>query len=329
MKLLVIQHAAGDRFRTVQYYKALEARGYEIADPHWSIKGEWSRYLKHAKKMDVIWIARRMLSFYRLHQLKKANNNIVFDYDDALYMRSSRHEGQVALSKKLKFNQVIKSAKSVVAGNEFLADAARNHVKEEKIFILPTVVNSDWYGEKEFTPDKPFVIGWLGSRSTLNYLQQMYPALRKFHEMGIPWKIRVISDAFPDWPDLPLEKISWTFEAEKEEVPQFDLGLNPLKDDDWCRGKCAIKAVQYMAGGVALAVSPVGVNNELLAGGDFGYAPTTTEEWTAAFKDAAENRKKTFEAGQRARKWALENYSMESKLDKLIHIFEDTVKRPR
>ena len=329
MKLLVIQHAAGDRFRTVQYYQALEAAGYDISDPHWSIKDDWSRYLKFAKKVDIVWVARRMLSFYRLHQLKKMNKNIVFDYDDALYMRSSRHEGQVALSKKLKFNQVIKGVKTVVAGNEFLANAARQHVPDEKVFVLPTVVNSDWYAARSFEPDKEIVIGWLGSHSTLNYLQQMYPALRKFHEIGIPWKMRVISDAFPDWPDLPVEKITWTLDAEKAEVPNLDVGLNPLQDDDWCKGKCAIKAIQYMAGGAALAVSPVGVNNDLLAGGQFGWGPSTKDEWVLALKEAAENRQQTFDYGQAAREWALKNYSMESNVDKLIHIFEDTVKRPR
>ena len=101
MKLLVIQHAAGDRFRTVQYYKALEDLGYDISDPQWSLKEDWAAYLKLAKQVDLVWIARRMLSFYRLHQLKKVNPNIVFDFDDALYMRSSRHAGQVALSSTL------------------------------------------------------------------------------------------------------------------------------------------------------------------------------------------------------------------------------------
>lgn len=324
MKILVIQHKAGDRFRTVQYYKALEERGFEIDDPHWDIKEQWNRYLKRAKEVNVIWIARRMISYLKLHQLKKANPNIIFDYDDALFLRSSRHGAGTTLSKKVKFNQMIKAAKSVVAGNDFLADVAKKHVKAENVYIVPSTVNRDWYVEREDREVKELNVGWLGSESTLPYLERMKSIFTKFNHLGLPWKLTVVSDKFPNWRQLPVENVLWSLEDEKKAMGEIDLGVNPLIDDDWCRGKCAIKAVQYMAGGAAVAGPAVGVNKLLIKEGERGWFANTEDEWLKVLEEAATNLPKVKAYGQTSREWILNNYSMESQLDHLVDIFEKT-----
>lgn len=326
MKILVIQHKAGDRFRTVQYYEALRSKGFEIEDPHWDLSSEWKKYLKKAREVDVVWIARRMLSFYRLGQLKRANPHIVFDYDDALFLRSSRHGARSSFSKKNKFRSMIKAAKCVVAGNDYLAEVARKHVPFSKVYLLPTTVNRDWYEDrKEKKNWEEFTIGWLGSRSTLAYLEKLRPVFLRFNTLGIPWKLMVVSDAFPDWTDLPLEKITWSLEDEKMSLRKMDIGLNPLSDDAWCLGKCALKAIQYMAAGVALVASPVGVNKVLIDNSQLAWSATSDEQWLEAFKEAAADKQATFQRGVSSRKWVWDKYTMESQLDNLITIFEDSV----
>ena len=158
MKVLVMQHKAGNRFRTVQYYQALQQQGVQVEEPDFDLRRDWKQWLEAASQADVVWIARLLLSPYRLYQLFKKNPRIVFDFDDAVFLRSSRHGARSSLSKKIRFKCMVKAARCVVAGNDFLKAAAERQ-GARKVIRIPTVVNQDWYAAPA-PRQGPFTVGW-------------------------------------------------------------------------------------------------------------------------------------------------------------------------
>jgi glycosyltransferase involved in cell wall biosynthesis len=319
VKILLLQHAAGDRFRTLQYFEALKREGLSFTVR----QSEAADLLQEAARADLVWVARLLLSPGKLVALKKANPRWVFDFDDALWLRSSRRGATISWSKALKFRFMLKASRQVVAGNDFLAEKARSIVPARQVHVIPTTVNRDWYAPREEGERAgAFTLGWLGSRATLPYLENLRPAFEAFHSLGHAWALKIIADAFPDWPHLPVLRRPWSLEMEKKELPTFDVGLNPLPDDDWCRGKCALKVLQYFAAAVPAIASPVGVNRELVEDGVTGLRAVSQKDWFEAFKNMERELGARREMGRRAREKMWQSYTMESQAPRLLEVFK-------
>ncbi len=321
-----MQHGSGNRYRTVQYFKHLETRGIVADDPHWHLRTQWDLWKQGAEWADVIWIARRLLPPFKLAQLLTLNPNLVFDFDDALWLRSSRRGSGWALSKAFKFNNTLECSRAVMAGNEFLADAASRVTDPRKVHLVPTTVNRDWYAARPQPQHKEFVVGWIGSRSTLPYLLRLRPVFEGFHALGIPWRLKVVSDHFPDWSHLPLERKPWRRNEEEADLHDMDVGINPLTDDDWSRGKCALKAVQTLAAGVPVCASPVGVNTDLLIEGQTGFLCSTASEWVEALETLARNRSQAHAMGMKGREHVWPTFTMEAQAEAVATILTQAAK---
>jgi len=197
-----------------------------------------------------------------------------FDVDDAIFLR---RDGAVA-------KKIARRCDLVICGNAFLADWFSQW--HRNVELLPTAIDCE-----RFTPTsrqnegEGIVIGWTGSYTNLRYLRPIEPALANVLKARPNAKLRIICDRAPDLPALPQAQIEyrpWVAENEVPDCQQFDIGIMPLDDGDWERGKCAFKLLQYMACGKPVVASPVGVNAQILTGERVGLSATSVAQWEQA-----------------------------------------------
>lgn len=201
----------------------------------------------------------------------------ILDVDDAIHL----HRGGAPA------RRVASLCDLIICGNEFLADwyARYGH----RVAILPTAVDTDRWRPASSVDLLP-AAGWIGSSGNLKYLLERESALRAWLDACPDWTLRVVCEERPPFVSLPPERwtfIPWSRETEAAETARFSIGLMPLRDSEWERGKCAFKMLLYMACGVPAIVSPVGMNADVLARGTCGLAAETDSAWTSALVELA------------------------------------------
>ena len=204
----------------------------------------------------------------------------VFDVDDAIYVRKPRRLGDLpdeSAWRKQKFAATCRWVDAVVAGNEVLAAVARTTAKE--IAVLPTSIDTACYKTTFAGAAEPPTIAWIGSPENLIYLDMIRPALARLSKRHPSLKMRVICSEFPDWNDVHIERVPWSSATEAHSLAGAHIGVMPLTDDAWSRGKCAFKLLQYMAAALPCVASPVGANTEAVLDGINGYHASGIDEW--------------------------------------------------
>ncbi len=211
---------------------------------------------------------------------------MVVDYDDALFHQYDTHPNPwVRRLLGHKIATVMRLAHTVIAGNDYLAGYARR-AGAQRVVVVPTVIELSRYPLRETRCDAPtstpaFTIGWIGSPSTARYLHLIAPALAAVC-LGGRARVRLVGSGPIDLPGVPVDIVPWQEETEVEEVRRFDVGIMPLPDEPWTRGKCGLKLIQYMACGLPVVASPVGVNVEIVDEDVNGHLASTQEEWVQA-----------------------------------------------
>ncbi|MCC1498226.1 glycosyltransferase family 4 protein [Alcanivorax sp. 1008] len=210
---------------------------------------------------------------------------MLVDYDDALFHQYDQH-GSVWVRRLLggKIATVMRLAHTVVAGNEYLADYAKC-AGARRVEIIPTVIDLLRYPARQQAHAQPvFTIGWIGSPSTANYLYEIAPALAEFCAR-VPARVRLVGSGPVALPGVPVDLVTWQEHTEVDEISGFEVGIMPLPDEPWARGKCGFKLIQYMACGLPVIASPVGVNAQLVEHGVNGFQASTVEQWLASLHD--------------------------------------------
>ena len=202
----------------------------------------------------------------------------VFDFDDAIFLPAPR--ATASYFSLLKYPQKTATscrlAAHVLAGNSYLADYARQFNPD--VSVVPTTIDLDKYRVAPSPPHEEPVIGWTGSHSTFPYLAQLLPVLRQLAARH-RFRLRVIGASFQKLEGLESEVLPWRASTEVEDIRGIDIGIMPLPDDPWTRGKCALKALQYMALAIPTVCSPVGVNSEIIQHGENGFLASTNKDW--------------------------------------------------
>ena len=204
----------------------------------------------------------------------------VFDVDDAIYVRKPRRLGEPpdeSAWRKQKFAATCRWVDAVAAGNDVLAGVARATAKE--IAVLPTSIDTACYETTFASPEEPPTIAWIGSPENLIYLDMIRPALARLTKRYPALKMRVICSEFPDWSDVNVERVPWSSATEAHFLAGAHIGVMPLTDDAWSRGKCAFKLLQYMAAALPCVASPVGANTEAVMDGVNGFHATDVDAW--------------------------------------------------
>ena len=271
--------------------------------------------LHDASNFDVIVMNRDIVPNTRIDfiepWLARRNPRLIFDFDDAI------HLGQ----RERKLRKILPVFAWITAGNEYLASFAR-HI-HPNVSVWPTVVNTDSYQLSEGRPPGVLRIGWSGSDSTLKYC---LPLLRKvIVELARDedFEFVVIANVPPQiWPGVKIRFIPWSPATEVWGLQQIDIGLMPLRDEPFERGKCGLKAIQYMAVGVPAVVSPVGVNKEIVIHGETGFHCSSEEEWKESLLLLMHDEELRVRLGRAGRQRVVEHYSVASLLPKMIEVFE-------
>ena len=232
------------------------------------------------READVVVLHQIKLSAMEARLFASFSRRRIFDVDDAIYVRKPRQLGDApddSRWRKRKFAATCRWVDVVAAGNDVLAGVAR--ASAPAVMVLPTSIDTAAYQPTTATAADPPTIVWIGSPENLVYLEMIRPALARLTTRYPTLKMRVICSRFPDWPLINVERIAWSSATEAKELAAAHIGVMPLTDDEWARGKCAFKLLQYMAAALPCVASPVGANTEAVIDGFNGFHARTVDDW--------------------------------------------------
>src|SRR3954451_7045129 len=246
------------------------------------------KILQEARRHDVVVLFKTLgFSSLELSLLRRANPHIIFDFDDAVMFREQKHRRPLEGRNFRKFLRTVQICSAVVAGNSFLASFAR--ACDRRTVVLPTSIDLAKYRLKESAATSGLTIGWLGLSDGLPYLQQIEPAFGRLAQKFPGLKLKVVSDKPLHLNGIQVENELWKIESEQAQLSSFDVGIMPLWDSVWTRGKCGYKILQYMGVGTAVVASPVGVNGEIIHSGENGFLARTEDDWVQSIGSLLEN----------------------------------------
>jgi glycosyltransferase involved in cell wall biosynthesis len=255
--------------------------------------------------------------------LAAARTAIVYDIDDAIYLPYTRSRNPlVRLALAGKIPAALRMSAVVLAGNAFLAEYASRY--NRRTIHVPTVIDPAKYAAAREDPGSgpgagarsaggpgsaPPVVGWIGSSETVRYLGEKAAVLRSVARVS-PFELRVIGAEAPAIPDVRTVSVPWSEESEARELSRCDVGIMPLPDDDWARGKCGLKLLQYMATGLPVVSSPAGGADGIVRHGTNGYVATTDAEWRLHLAALVDNAALRAVMGREGRRRVEERFSL-------------------
>ena len=272
------------------------------------------RMLRGCRDCNVVVLHKRMLLPPHLLVLRHAAPVLVFDFDDAVFLRDvwppDPNANWRSLSRSLKFRMVTTHSDMVLAGNEYLLAEARKH--QPRSHVLPSAVPVSGVPQRSARGENPVpVVGWVGTEGSLLYVERIAGILQRVASEH-PFELRIISNVEFSIPGVDCRNIRWQKETQEAEIAEFDVGLMPLSDDPWARGKCAYKLLQYMAGGVPFVASAVGMNVEVAAGDTAGFAASDDEDFGEKLLVLLREPERRLGMGATARQLAEDRYSIEA-----------------
>ena len=307
------------RFRVLQYLPHLKRLGIQadVADLHAPVAARW-KILRSAAAYDTICIHRAFLSPLELIWLRRTGATYVFDFDDAIMFRDSAHQKFESWQRRWRFRRMVTDARTVIAGNKYLAGWASRY--SERVTVIPTALDLTAYPERRAACTREPVIGWIGTRINLMYLRAIVPALARLGRKRPDVKLKIVADGVLDIPGVQVTNKRWSLPDEVDDVLSFQVGIMPLPDDPWTRGKCAVKILQYFAAAVPVVCSPVGVNVEVVEHGRSGYFAATEDEWVDRLDELLESEERRRRFGDAGRQMVERRYSIAANLETLSEV---------
>lgn len=339
----------GQRYRFEQYFDFLESKGIScelsniiskeddqiLYQPGNYVKkfkialkgiGIRSKDLKNVRKgaYDLVVFYRESLllgSTYFERAICKTSVPTLYDFDDAIWVKdvSEGNKKLAWLKNANKINTVLPHVQHVTAGNEYLANHAKKY--NPNVTIIPSTVNTQKYRPLP-RPNRPITIGWIGSKTTVKHFETLLPVLQKIKaKYSDRVAFKVIGDPNYQNEALQIKGEKWINAQEVEHFNALDIGVMPLPDDPWAKGKCGMKGLLYMSVGVPSLFSPVGMNTDIVQEGENGYLPATDQEWFEQLCALIEQPELRQKIGQAGRQTVEKRYSKQAYQETYLHLY--------
>lgn len=342
------ERSPGQRFRHEQYLNFLEKKGFEITYSNMlsakqdkifygtgntagKIQVGMSAIFKRLKdvfranRFDYIFIYRDAFFFGVLFEwlFKRSKAKLIFDFDDSIWLQDENANQSFfqRLKNPAKTGRIISYCDLTIAGNEYLANYAQEHT--EKITIIPTTIDLNEYAKIKVDKDDRVCVGWSGSFSTIKHFESSLEALKiiknKYQDKVY---FKVIGDGDYENKELGIKGLPWKADSEVADLCEIDIGIMPLPNDDWSKGKCGLKGLQYMALEIPTIMSPVGVNSDIIKDGENGFLAETTSEWVDKLSLLIEDVELRTKIGQAGKVTVEEEYSVSVNEEKWLAAFQ-------
>jgi glycosyltransferase involved in cell wall biosynthesis len=278
-----------------------------------------------AKQYDLVFVQREAFMLGTAFFEKAIGKKVpmIFDFDDSIWLQtvSEANKKLGFLKDASKTSKIIQHSKLVFAGNEFLAQYARQF--NQRVVIVPTTIDTDIYRSQKTGSNGKVCIGWSGSFTTIEHFETAIPALKRIKEKySDKVYFKIIGDGKYYCKELETQGLPWKADTEVKDLSEIEIGIMPLPDTEWAKGKCGLKGLQYMALGIPTLMSPVGVNTQIIQNGENGFLPKNEDAWVEYISVLVEDellRKNVGEAGKRT----IENcYSIETWKEKYLEYFD-------
>jgi glycosyltransferase involved in cell wall biosynthesis len=346
--------APGQRFRFEQFYDYFESQGYHCVhsnlisdndDIYLYRKGYYFQKFRillnailkrlkdvsRANEFDIVFVHREALllgSSYFEKRFRKSKAKMLYDFDDSIWLGDTSDANKKLRWLKYpgKIANIISFSDMVFAGNKYLANYASYYNSNVK--IVPTTIDTDEYKRNISNKrnDDKICIGWTGSITTIKHFEFAVPVLKKLKEKyGVKLVIKVIGDKNYVNEELGIHGQAWNKENEIDELSSFNIGIMPLPNDEWSKGKCGLKGLQYMALEIPAIMSPVGVNSEIIKDGVNGFLATDENEWLKKISFLIEDERLRDTMGKEARKTIIDKYSKNSEKENYLKYFNEVI----
>jgi glycosyltransferase involved in cell wall biosynthesis len=290
--------------------------------------------LRELGQYDLVWLYREAIPLgppWLERAIARRGLPIVYDFDDAIFLPavSDANRAILFLKDTDRPAKIVAISRHVVVGNDFLGDFARQH--NPAVTTLPSVVDTTYFVPRPAGSRREgsrLVVGWIGSPTTYPYLESLAGVLRDVHARH-PFTLKVAGAGRPVvLPGLDVEEVQWSMAKEVSLFNTCDVGVYPLTDDDWARGKCGYKAIQFMACGVPVVAAAVGVNREIIRDGENGFLVATPDEWRAKLECVLTDGALRERFARAGRQTIEERYSLRVTAPRLAGIMRAAVEGP-
>ncbi len=310
--------ASSTRYRALHFFPLWRTAGFEPT--HVTASGGLGAtfdMLRQARRADVVIVLRKTFPAALLWLLRRISRRLVFDFDDAIFCNT---DGSPSRTRMARFAAMARCCDHVCAGNAFLAGQAAPF--NSAVTVVPTCIDVARYNVAMDKPDDTIDLVWIGSHSTRKYLAEAMPYLKDASERVPGLRLKIIADF--DLPDCGLSTlpVAWRADTEARELASTHIGIAPMRDDDWSRGKCALKVLQCMAASLPVVSSNAGANAEVIREGEDGYLVSTREEWAERIAQLAEDADLRRRMGEAGRRRVAADYSIEAVFARLLPVIE-------
>lgn len=307
--------------RVLRFVEPLGARGIDVRWRELPKSGRDLRALqKFAGDFDLLWWHRHLTPPTRTGGWRRAARRLVYDFDDPVFF--STHPGRIRgrISRRLKFAVWLRRCDAALPANEYLAQRARKHCRQ--VHVVPMAIDlGPSPGERPVCETTELL--WMGSRATTKFFRELLPALEQLAAIRGDWRLRVVGHEQLSTTAVNVDFRQWSPDQQRAALSQCHIGLCPMPDTPWTRGKCPFKVLEYMGAGLPWVGSAVGENITYAGEGDDarGMVAADDKQWVSALSkllDDAELRRRMGAAG---RAYVERNHAREPLADKLAGLF--------
>jgi len=253
---------------------------------------------------------------------------IIYDFDDAIWHLNYSDKNKIVrfFKSPWKVKYICKWSDATIVGNNFLADFAKKHSKNT--YVIPTTINTNYHKPRNNRNNKtPLTIGWTGTLTTLKHIDLLISTLKKI-ESSFNTHFLVISNEKPTLDIKNLNFINWNKETEIQDLQKIDIGIMPLYDNEWEKGKCGFKGLQYMALEIPTIMSPIGVNTEIIEDEENGFLANSDNEWFDKLSLLIKDQELRIKLGKAGRKAIIKKYSVEANKQTYLDIINSVLSQP-